>query len=125
MTIKIKKITKKGADLSKPVKKSQKVTKKKPIEKKYKINLNEKAPESYKENMNDVLIYFDNKYNGNWDDIYGAILRKEKVDKDDLYRTTKRLKEEVDYTTLIDDDYPDHLKYQYKPPFLLKRKKKK
>ena len=36
----------------------------------------------------------------------------------------KSYKEKYDYTTLLDEEYPEHLKREYKPPFVLKKRKK-
>ncbi|HOF53719.1 MAG: DNA-processing protein DprA [Bacilli bacterium] len=65
----------------------------------------------------DILIYLAIKYKGNWDDIYGAIKRKEPIDDasfNDLLATLK-----ANAITIIDKNYPDHLKQTHKPPFVL------
>ena len=65
----------------------------------------------------DILIYLAMKYKGNWDDIYGAIKRKEPIDDmafTDLLATLK-----ANTITIIDKNYPDHLKQAHKPPFVL------
>lgn len=67
--------------------------------------------------MEDILLYFSLKYKGQFDQIYQALERKERVDeslKEELFATVKS-----SYTTIISDDYPQHLKYINCPPFVL------
>lgn len=73
--------------------------------------------------MRDILIYFDYKYNGNWDEIYSAICRKEKVELEEVRRIAEELSKKYTMISLIDDDYPEELKTQYKPPFVIKLEK--
>ena len=70
-----------------------------------------------KNQMNLILVYFAKKYNGNWDEIYQAIAKKEKVEMSEL----TKLEDDMDckYITIIDEDYPNHFKSKYKPPFVL------
>lgn len=54
--------------------------------------------------MEDILLYFSLKYKGQFDLIYKALERKERVDeslKEELFKTIKS-----SYTTIISDDYP-------------------
>ena len=67
--------------------------------------------------MEEILAYFSIKYEGDWDKIYGAINRKEKVDSSQMRETLDRNTSK--YITLIGDKYPDRLKHIYKPPFVL------
>lgn len=67
--------------------------------------------------MNEILLYFAIKYEGDWDQIYSAINRKEKVNTDELKDIIK--KETNKFITLIDKEYPSRLKNIYKPPFVL------
>lgn len=65
----------------------------------------------------DILIFLSLKYKGCWDDIYGAIKRKEPIDDlsfNDLMATLK-----AETMTIIDKNYPEHLKQCHKPPFVL------
>ncbi|MDD4154705.1 MAG: DNA-processing protein DprA [Bacilli bacterium] len=65
----------------------------------------------------DILIFLALKYKGCWDDIYGAIKRKEPIDDNhynDLMATLK-----ANTLTIIDKNYPEHLKQCHKPPFVL------
>ena len=67
--------------------------------------------------MEDILLYFSLKYKGQFDLIYKALERKERVDeslKEELFKTIKS-----SYTTIISDDYPQQLKYINCPPFVL------
>ncbi len=64
-----------------------------------------------------ILLYFSLKYHGQFDLIYKALERKERVGeslkKKELFATIK-----CSYTT-ISDDYPQHLKFINCPPFVL------
>lgn len=67
--------------------------------------------------MEDILLYFSLKYHGQFDLIYKALERKERVDeslKKELFATIK-----CSYTTIISDDYPQRLKFINCPPFVL------
>lgn len=70
--------------------------------------------------MNNFIIYFDYKYNGDWDKIYHAFKNFENVD-DDLAKQIAReridLKEKI--ITILDDEYPAKLDMLRKPPFAL------
>ncbi len=67
--------------------------------------------------MNDIILYFANKYFGDWERIYDAIEEQEDVDFDVL----ENLKEEYEgkYVTVLDDEYPINLKHISRPPFCL------
>lgn len=67
--------------------------------------------------MNNILVYFAMKYNGDWDEIYSAINRKERVDKAEMNALIDTL--DYNYITLLDEYYPQQLKPTYKPPFVL------
>ena len=67
--------------------------------------------------MEDILIYFAIKYEGDWDKIYSAINKKEKVEQKDLEETLAKNTSKC--ITLISDNYPQKLKTIYKPPFVL------
>lgn len=73
--------------------------------------------------MNDVLIYFYEKYRGDWDSIMGAIEAKEEVDTRSAIKLVDEQCKDYDYTTVIDPDYPEEYKKMKKPPFVIKRKK--
>ena len=67
--------------------------------------------------MDQILVYFSIKYRGDWDEIYSAINRKEKVDQKEVERVVEECN--CKYITLLDDNYPKRLKSIYKPPFVL------
>lgn len=73
--------------------------------------------------MRDIILYFANKYFGDWERIYDAIEKQEDVDFDEL----DIIKEEIgdEYVTVLDDDYPKELKLIDRPPFVLFFKGKK
>ena len=61
------------------------------------------------------------QYNGNWDKIYRAISNKSEPHRKYL---AKAKKVQYNYLTLLDKDYPQELKFQYKPPFVIANEKK-
>lgn len=61
------------------------------------------------------------QYNGNWDKIYRAITNKSEPHRKYL---AKAKKVQYNYLTLLDKDYPQELKFQYKPPFVIANEKK-
>lgn len=70
--------------------------------------------------MNIILIYFALKYNGDWDKVYKALEDKEKVSLKDISALEKQIEDEKwSVITILDIDYPKHLKSAYKPPFVL------
>lgn len=70
--------------------------------------------------MNVILIYFARKYKGNWDKIYEALEKKEKVSIAEIKATEKWIsKSKLRIITILDVDYPYKLKQAFKPPFVL------
>jgi DNA processing protein len=67
--------------------------------------------------MEKILVYFAIKYEGDWEKIYSAINKKERVDIDVVNNTIKEHGEK--YITMLSDQYPSRLKSIYKPPFVL------
>ncbi len=67
--------------------------------------------------IKEVLIYFALKYKGDFDNIYEAIRRKEKVNKEECHKVVSNLKCET--LTILDEDYPLCFKSLSKPPFVL------
>ncbi|MFA5686491.1 MAG: DNA-processing protein DprA [Bacilli bacterium] len=65
----------------------------------------------------DILIYLSLKYEGDWDNIYQAIKRKEPINSHLYKELITTLKSEA--VTIIDPYYPEHLKQCYKPPFVI------
>ena len=70
--------------------------------------------------MNIILIYFAIKYKGNWDDIYDALEKKERVSPEEITALEKKIREERwKFITILDKNYPENLKQAYKPPFVI------
>ncbi len=70
--------------------------------------------------MNIILLYFVIKYEGDWDKVYEALDKKERVSLHEITDLEKKLDEDkVKYITILDNDYPKQLKAAYKPPFVL------
>lgn len=65
----------------------------------------------------DLLIYLSIKYHGVWNDIYNAIVSKEKADFNEATLIVSNLSSSV--VTIIDENYPRVLKESNKPPFVL------
>lgn len=65
--------------------------------------------------MNEILLYLSLKYSGNWMAVYNSLQRKEKIQMEDINHAFCQVK--ADYTTLLEDVYPEGLKSIYKPPF--------
>ncbi len=70
-----------------------------------------------KTNGSDILIYLSVKYRGNWDKIYDAINQREEVDQEEVQKMYRNLHYKA--ITLFDNEYPEHLKNIFKPPFVL------
>ena len=70
--------------------------------------------------MENVLIYLYDKYNSKWEDIYKAIQRKEKVDKEQVNKVASEYRKLYNVTTIISEDYPMVYKQNYyQPPFVI------
>jgi len=67
--------------------------------------------------MDKVLLYFSLKYHGEWDKIYEALDRKEKISQQELASVEQRI--DCDYLTIINPLYPTNLKNSHHPPFVL------
>ncbi|QHX35838.1 DNA processing/uptake protein [Spiroplasma sp. TIUS-1] len=67
--------------------------------------------------MEKVLLFFALKYKGDWDKIYKALESKEKIEIETLTNSIKNIRS--NWTTIISSDYPEALKYTYKPPFVI------
>lgn len=67
--------------------------------------------------MEKVLLYFALKYKGDWDKIYNALESKEKIELSVLTSAIKNIR--CNWTTIISNDYPESLKYTFKPPFVI------
>lgn len=67
--------------------------------------------------MDNVLLYFALKYQGNWEQIYTALDKKEKIDHDDFVQLTSSIN--ANFISIINPLYPSSLKNAHKPPFVL------
>ncbi|MGL4617008.1 MAG: DNA-processing protein DprA [Mycoplasmoidaceae bacterium] len=67
--------------------------------------------------MNDVLLFFSIKYNGDWELIFEALQKKEKIKSKEINNIKNNFT--YKYMTIIDRKYPQSLKDVYKPPFLI------
>jgi len=67
--------------------------------------------------MEELVLYFSMKYAGDFQSIYNALMRREKVDEALKCELKKTLK--CQYTTLFSYDYPEVLKHINCPPFVL------
>ena len=57
------------------------------------------------------------KYKGNWNDIYNAISQREELEGS--YMLKVALGYEGKYITILDEEYPEHLRQSFKAPFVL------
>lgn len=69
--------------------------------------------------MKKIIYYFYKKYNGDFNKIYKAIKAHELPTQKEL--NTIEDKELNKYITIVDDDYPQVLKEQANPPFVIKK----
>lgn len=72
-------------------------------------------------NMRSILVFFYEKYEGIWEDIYSALAMKEKVNPKEVEECYNRLSAEYNIITMLDDDYPEMYKNDNydKPPFVI------
>ena len=77
-----------------------------------------KERERYRK-MENILIYLFDKYDGKWEDIYDAIVRKEMVDRQQADKVAEDYRKVYNVTTIISEDYPVEYKSVYKPPFVI------
>lgn len=68
----------------------------------------------------EILIALNEKYKGNWEDIFNAISNKETLTEDEMYDLTLNL-DCSKFVTLTDEDYPEEIKKIYRPPFVIYR----
>ena len=70
--------------------------------------------------MDKYLLYFSNKYNGDWDKIYYALKTVERVDENIVNDLVKKFSEKSKkYITILDEDYPQMFHILKKPPFVI------
>lgn len=63
----------------------------------------------------DILIALHIKCNGDWDDIFYHLRNKTDLNWEELLDGVDTSK----CITLLDEDYPPHLKYLYRPEFVI------
>lgn len=68
--------------------------------------------------MNLVILHFSIKYNGNWEKIYNAIKTRESVEIEQINSISK-LSEDFNFTTIVDEKYPNNFKSIYMPPLVI------
>lgn len=68
----------------------------------------------------EFLIALNEKYKGNWKDIFTAISNREEISDDEFYDLMLNINLDK-FITILDEDYPDWLKKFYHPPFVLYR----
>lgn len=68
-------------------------------------------------NKDKLLLYFALKYNGDFNQIYGAICNQEPIDFNDFNKVISTAK--YKYITLYDHRYPEYLKDKPNPPIVL------
>jgi hypothetical protein len=67
----------------------------------------------------EILIALHKVCNGDWDDMYFHIKHKTDMDFVSILKGVDTSK----YVTLVDEDFPEHLKRTYRPPFVIERAK--
>lgn len=78
---------------------------------------NKNTDMNIKSEMRDILICFAVKYKGNFQKIYDALKRKEKVTLDDIHKNKSVI--DLGVITIIDSNYPAELKLAPYPPICL------
>ncbi|UWD35365.1 DNA-processing protein DprA [Mycoplasma cottewii] len=67
--------------------------------------------------MRNILLFFALKYQYNWEKVFNALKDKEKISPETLENISNQL--ETDFISLVDRNYPKHLKDIIRPPFVL------
>lgn len=67
--------------------------------------------------MRNILLFFTLKYQYNWEKVFNALKNKEQISPDTLENISDKL--ETDFISLVDHNYPKHLKDIIRPPFVL------
>ncbi len=68
--------------------------------------------------MNNILLYFSIKYAGEWDKISHAVTSYEKIKREDFENFLLENKD-INFITILDDNYPKSLLRLFNPPFVL------
>jgi len=66
-----------------------------------------------------ILLCLSLKYSGDWERIYQAICDREnlKLSEQEIDAANKKIKSQ--FITILDQEYPEHLRRSFKPPFVL------
>lgn len=67
--------------------------------------------------MEEIIVYFAVKYQGDWEKIYQAIVKKEQVNMEKVKECIMSLK--TKWITMLSKEYPDSFKNIPRPPFVL------
>ncbi|ATZ21777.1 DNA-processing protein DprA [Mesoplasma tabanidae] len=67
--------------------------------------------------MDNVLLYFSLKYHGDWEQIYDALDRKEKIETQNLIQVPNSIPN--NFISIINPLYPNNLKQIMKPAFII------
>ncbi|EOA07460.1 DNA processing/uptake protein [Mycoplasma yeatsii 13926] len=67
--------------------------------------------------MRNILLFFTLKYQYNWEKVFNALKNKEKISPETLENISN--KSETNFISLVDHNYPKHLKDIIRPPFVL------
>ena len=68
-------------------------------------------------NAKKLLVALAIKYDGNWEEIYRALIRKDFLIDEEVEKLCRTVKSKV--VTILDANYPEYLKNYYRPPFVL------
>ncbi len=75
--------------------------------------------------MSDILIYLDYVYKGDFDKTYEHIKNKKPLNLVKVQEVSSMVRIRKDVTTIFDKDYPEKFKKVSKPPFVIKKRKKR
>ncbi|WP_296876225.1 zincin-like metallopeptidase domain-containing protein [Thomasclavelia sp.] len=93
------------------------IMKRKSDEREAKI-MNDKDVQEPVNNMEEVLKYLSLKYEGNMQEVYRALERKEEIDEGLKHELFKK-SEDFDCVTILSKEYPEHFKEMENPPICL------
>ena len=68
--------------------------------------------------INDILLYFSLKHNGDWDEVYRSIKRRDSVDEEEFKNLKSKLGRDYQVVSILDSNYPEQLKQASKPSYL-------
>ncbi len=74
--------------------------------------------------MRKILAYLGIKYKGDWDNMYSVILNRTNIDINEIKKELGK-NDDLEYITIVDAEYPPHLRKAFRPPFVIFYKGKK